>query len=551
VAYGYRYGEVKLSKIEAIKEEYGFGRIKTFDPVNRAPVAISLGPHFIGAALPHPDRKDPITFKAGIHKRFAYKPPRARDGFYQALRTYVAAWCKRKLTPLSPHTDISVITWLENTDYPAYRKKELLEVYESVVSIWEDPSYADCKMFPKDEPHETYKHIRAINSRSDQFKTYVGPTFKCIENELYKHKSFIKHVPVNERPQYIYDMLYEPSANYLPTDYSSFESLFVAELMENCEFVLYDYMTQHLPNHVEFMRLMREVIAGKFKCIYKYFTVHVLATRMSGEMCTSLGNGFTNLMLMNFVCDYIGSTIIGGVVEGDDGLFSIRGKMPVAHDFTEMGMVIKMQATPNLNFASFCGCVFDLDDKINVTNPIEVLLKTAWTTVRWASSKPAKLNDLLKCKALSLQYQYAGNPIIQSYALYLLRITNKNSVITLASAALQAIQSMNQFKFRYRFPKFTRIGDMVTFDNMPIKPVPMNTRNLVSEIYGVPLHIQYELEHFFDSRNIAEPFEFPQLLDYCNEDQKNYYFNYCRLVPQDQLFLQSDFLQQHKQLEEF
>ena len=51
---------------------------------------------------------------------------------------------------------------------------------------------------------------------------------------------------------------------------------------------------------------MREVIQGENRVFSKWFSGSVFARRMSGEMNTSLGNGFANLMMMTEVCLRIG-----------------------------------------------------------------------------------------------------------------------------------------------------------------------------------------------------------------------------------------------------
>jgi hypothetical protein len=54
-----------------------------------------------------------------------------------------------------------------------------------------------CSSFVKDEHYEGWKYPRLINSRSDQFKVFIGPTIKAMEHLVYSHlPEFIKHVPV-------------------------------------------------------------------------------------------------------------------------------------------------------------------------------------------------------------------------------------------------------------------------------------------------------------------------------------------------------------------
>jgi hypothetical protein len=211
----------------------------------------------------------------------------------------------------------------------------------------------------------------------------------------------------------------------METDYSCFEALFEPEIMEACEFQLYDYMTSRLPEHDEFMAEVSRTLAGVNVCKFKWFRVHIRGKRMSGEMCTSLGNGFTNLMLMLFICSEKGCTDVTGVVEGDDGLFGMRGTLPTAADFAELGFVIKIKTHESLSTASFCGIIFDPEDKINITDAVEALTTFGWGPRRYMNARGKKRMMLLRCKALSMAHQYPGCPVLQEAAHSILRGTRQ------------------------------------------------------------------------------------------------------------------------------
>jgi hypothetical protein len=183
---------------------------------------------------------------------------------------------------------------------------------------------------------------------------------------VYEHPAFIKHVPVSDRPDYVRNMVYAVGRRYIATDYSAFESLFTKCIMEACEFELYEYMLSRHPEGKRILERMIRVLGGSNKLRYKYFTVMLEATRMSGEMCTSLGNGFSNLMFMEFVCSKVGSSRIEGVVEGDDGLFGVEGTLPTAEDFKKLGLAIKLEVHDTLDTAGFCGIIFDTENSINL-----------------------------------------------------------------------------------------------------------------------------------------------------------------------------------------
>jgi hypothetical protein len=187
-AYGYRYGEVRLDALPPTDPSFKFkeGAVSSMTSdvlggAKRSIVASSLGCHLLGAALPHCDPDDPDTLHAGILKRFALDPPKARAGLLAGLKKFTLEFCQTHLTPLPANSDLSVEHWLETTNYPQWRKEQLQQKWNAIGGrLHNKKRWWICKSFMKDEPYVAYKHARAINSRSDEFKCAVGPTFKLI-----------------------------------------------------------------------------------------------------------------------------------------------------------------------------------------------------------------------------------------------------------------------------------------------------------------------------------------------------------------------------------
>jgi len=491
-----------MDKIAEIKESAVISKPREVALGKRPVVQISLGPVVKGATRPHPDPLDPDTTIAGVRHRFLKKPLPCEAVLLKKFRRHVRRECRKEFVPISSDADVSVEHWLSHTDYPDWRRKELRVQWDGVASMW-DPDkshrYFRCSSFMKDEDYPTYKHARAINSRSDAFKCAVGPIFKLIEEQVYRHKAFIKHVPVADRPDYIMNYLHREGAKYIATDYTAFESLFVRELMEACEFELYSYMTQYLPAGGEFMRLVREVLGGLNLCVFKDFKVMVEATRMSGEMCTSLGNGFSNLMLMQFVCAEAGCREVLGVVEGDDGLFTMVGTPPTPADFARLGLVIKLEVHDTISTASFCGLVFDLTDRVNVTDPRKAITNFGWAQRQYARARSSKLIVLLRCKALSTAYQYPGCPIIAELGWYGIRVTPR----TVSNKLRKTISRKGQFDSYTR----EKILAAMTCGNIPRKEPPGNTRLLVERLYGISVEVQLSLESYLSSLTTIQPLD--------------------------------------------
>jgi len=483
----------------------------------RSPVQVSLGCHASRIALPHPDPDDSQTMVDGVKKRFACKMPQMTSQHRASFKIFVARWLVKNLIPLSSDTDTSVQGWLNDTHYPAYRREELLSKFENNFDR-RNRRYLVVKSFMKDETYTEYKQARGINSRTDEYKTWVGPIFKKIEKELFSKNYFIKKIPVTERPQYILDRLFHEKYRYLTTDFTAFEAHFV-ELMEDCEMQLYDYMTTELPDGAEFRRLLRDSILKDNFCQFKWLDVSVYRRRMSGEMCTSLGNGFTNLMLIKYIFSHQ-NIDIDCLVEGDDGLISLPPGInpPSVSLLGELGLKLKMELVPTLETASFCGNVFDLKDMLIVTDPIVELASFGWTTGRYAKSSQKRLLELLRSKSLSLMYQYKGNPILASLAKYGLRMT-------------EGIRARPHLMNEYEREEFQRMMDDMRMKGLPDIPVPLNTRLLVEKLYKVPIHVQLDIERYLDSLHTLTPLEIPHIDRFINRVWSHYYEHYAVNVP--------------------
>jgi len=464
----------------------------------RRPALVSAGPALKDSALPTTDIGDVHTLLAGAAKRFATRPPERDPEVARKLKAFVRTWVRKNVAQLAPDSDTSFETWLKKTDYTEARKAELTLIWNTRDKALSKKDRR-VKMFMKNESYTDYKHGRAINSRSDRFKVEVGPIFKLIEEQLFKLPWFIKKVPVAERAKYVYDRLYAPGAKYVATDYTSFEALFTKGLMEDVEFELYDWVTEQMPEHDDFMATVRSTLGGTNTIVNKNLTLEVEATRMSGEMCTSLGNGFSNLMFMLFVCDQIGSKVIG-VVEGDDGLFRIIGRIPDTSMFEELGLLLKMEIHDHLNTASFCGQIFDIDTMTVITDPKKVLASFGWIDGKYALSKMTRKLGMLRAKAWSVGYQYPACPILSSLARCYLRLTR--SIDARVALNDPSLSSYQRGKLKEMFD--TGRPEL----NKGIAPA---TRELMHTVFGISPELQRRYEHYFDELQQIE--EIPRWFD--------------------------------------
>lgn len=356
-----------------------------------------------------PDLRHGPTLLNGCLSRFAATPPQPDRTQLRRLRKHVRWRVEQLFKPLMPGEVPDVPTWLAGCPYPEWRKKELLDTWYTNHGCLRRRHYRVVS-HGKRETYVKYKHARGINSRTDMFKCATGPYFKAIEEVVYKHPAFIKHTPVRQRPALIKEVLGGFPGPFYETDYSQFEKHFTPEVMESLEMILYAHM---LKNYPEMLATIREAMLGRNKCCFGKFRLDINARRMSGEMCTSLGNGFSNFMLADFLATQKGGRVTG-FVEGDDGLFF--SSVPLtAEDFRALGFEIKILLHTNLLRTSFCGLVAS-EDLITMTDPLKVLLNFGWTHSLQMNGGKKVLDSLLKAKALSLAYEHPRCPILSVLA---------------------------------------------------------------------------------------------------------------------------------------
>jgi hypothetical protein len=274
-------------------------------------------------------------------------------------------------------------------------------------------------------------------SRSDYIKVWIGPVIKKMEKLLYFDpdtqegcKCFIKHVPEGKaRSEHKTNMLYAVGRRYGETDFTSFESL-TAQIQHVCEFSLFRYMAGENVRVRQMIKEFESMCCGTNRMIYKDATVNVHGHRMSGEMTTSIGNGWTNLMLLTFmgreVHDYSSECPI--IIEGDDGLISENPKnvhLYSPQNFEKLGFKIKIDWYDNISDACFCGVTYDPNDGINVTDPLEELATFGWSLGNSVYAPEKRHKELLIAKAYSLAYQYPGCPIVHELPKMVFRILGR------------------------------------------------------------------------------------------------------------------------------
>lgn len=359
------------------------------------------------------DTHDPDTVGCAFRQRLFRQLPATNKVMLEKIKAFVHHYCQLHLPVVQP---MEFEEWLESTSYNEERKKQLRDEHDS--QRGGRPSAHLCghiDSFVKTEFYPTWKHARMINSRHDAFKVWSGPMFKAIENAVYTLPEFIKHTPVPERPALIRAMR-QAGRRYFSTDFTAFESHFAPEVLEAIECVLY----RHCLGNSSDADFLCRVISGTNRMRTRDGVfANVKGRRMSGDMCTSLGNGFTNLMLAKFIVAQKNG-YLEGFVEGDDGLFCTNVEL-LPEDYSSLGFTMKIEEVQDPCEASFCGMVFSDSGEI-IREPRRFMMGFGWTQ-SYISAGNGIMDSLLRAKALSTVYETPQCPIIGAFARYALKKT--------------------------------------------------------------------------------------------------------------------------------
>lgn len=367
------------------------------------------------------DTNDVDTLRCGLEQRLCRDLPPINKTTLAEFKQFVESWCNENVPAV---TVGSFEDWLAQTGYNDARKAELRKANDALKGGRPSRKEASkLQTFGKTQAYPKYAHCRIINARNDKVKAFFGPRFKAIEHFVYDLPAFIKHTPTADRPAKIASLV-KAGRRYFLTDYTAFESHFIAEVMDSCECVLYRHCLKNDP-HVEFMcsvltGVNRLSTRSRVRC-------RLQARRMSGEMCTSLGNGFTNYMLTLFLAQRAGGTV-EGFVEGDDGIFASSCNL-TAEMYAELGFTIKIAEVENpctavprfvtpgrygCNVGAFCGVMCTEAGEV-VRDPRVFASKFGWTS-SFLNAGSTIMAELARAHALSALAEAPQCPIVGALA---------------------------------------------------------------------------------------------------------------------------------------
>lgn len=440
----------------------------------------------------------PLNQYLAFRKRISSVRPTINLVKLNLLRIFVLKYLKQNLIPL-PYLDYEELfeVWLdENKSYTLARKKQLREAKrrlfdENFNLLFEEPDY-NCKSFIKREFYEFAKYCRLINSRTDKFKAYVGPYIHYLEKIVYQIKHFVKGTNPLDLPEKIVKLSKYPY--FLESDYSSFESSFDPMYTDVVECQLWRYMFVNNPKVLSIIMgcyyvvdngILRPRVQNLRSVSY---TARVVGARMSGDMWTSLGNGFSNLMNILFLADYY-NIELDGFVEGDDGIFGMDKDIIRPSDFEDLGFNIKMKVNTDLELTDFCGSVF-CKSTMHLLSPPEQITRLAWTnSSKYFRSGNEILTDLLRAKCQSAYVQGKYTPILGPLCLKILEFIGQGSIVYETSTKWWDMQLLKCLEKETFQPEVLRMED----------------RLLYFKRFGISLETQFLFEKIIkEAKNIRE-----------------------------------------------
>lgn len=485
----------------------------------------SLGFNYIGASIPHNCNQDQHSTVRGVLRRLMLATPQIDGARLRRFRSFVRMWLRSEarrhgLMPL--RTVLTFEQWLDSTHYPEWRKQELRVARRRLDEGIPMRRLYEIGCFDKIEGLEGAKENRIINARCDYSKVMFGPMVKSIEHAVYELPEFVKHVPVWQFPDVISERCTpSPGQKVIATDYTSFEGHFDPVLIKSCEGQLYTYMMQFVDPDLAstFVGVLSGTNVAKSPKLH--YTVR--GCRMSGDMCTSLGNGFTNLMVMKFLC-YENRSSCEGFVEGDDGIFKITGPIPTAQDYASLGFSIKIDLCDDPQLASFCGQVYAKNSKDIIVDPVYAALSVGWTAGDQRHGKEAVIRGLSRAKAISLAYQAPGCPIVAALARAMLRLTDG------VTPVFSTIHGMRDYWELYL------MGDVIKLSPTVLKKLhvgpTLESRSVMERMYGFSVEDQKTLETYFDGWTELKPWSHPLITSHIPEDYRDYDRQHTYVFPQ-------------------
>lgn len=460
----------------------------------RPAVASTLEMYLDGYCGIKPDDTDVGSIIDGIKHRVGGITPSICANTVAEFKCFTSRFLEKHFPKLDASTSVDTEEYINGLSFNETRKQQLRDAHANVIDKSKKMNPLDVKSFIKEETYFEPKAFRTINSRIDEFKVRVGPWIHAVEKLIFKMKWFIKTIPVSERSDRVIEALEKEGRTYMSTDFTAFESSFRKEVMEAAEFQLFEHVTQNMPGSKDFMELYKQIALNN-RLLFNSVIANIACKRMSGEMSTSIGNGFTNLMLILFTAYKEGLNIedIDLFVEGDDAIIGCT-KVLTTKWFTKLGFICKMEVHNSVRNASFCGLIFSQPGHI-IRDPRPVLAKFGWAMRQYVEAKASTRRALLRAKALSLACEMPNCPILSSLAHRVMELTRGVNLDRI-------LYKSNQQSFD-SYHKVQLLGAIL---NKPWQTPPnilAESRILMESKFGIDVNTQIAWEQYIGTLNFG------------------------------------------------
>lgn len=373
-----------------------------------------------------------------------------------------------QLFTFNPHPIYSLDDWLDHSSYSSARKAQIRA--QSDIPL----DYYRVDTFIKKEAYPEIKAPRLINSRSDAFKKLVGPFTHAIEKDIFSSRFTVKGKNSLEQISMIHERMHG-KLSFLCTDYSKWESSITPEVIDKIERILWDqypspYTWDFHSWFVNHCKTNNLVARGKM-------TSKVHGVRMSGDMHTSLGNTFINIMLTDYIMTRLGLTW-DGFFEGDDGLIGLdvvisEEQLDAIRTIAlELGFTLTMECTSTLREATFLSRHI-IDDHTAFREPIKAIVHSQWSF----SLHRFPENELLRSRGYGLIMENPHCPILYKLGVEMLKRAGTGKVIC-----------DQWFKQYYAIPDV--VDSNMSFNNFPT----YHDRIQFAQLFNIPIDLQLRIE---------------------------------------------------------
>jgi len=331
------------------------------------------------------------------------------DAFYDQFRNFTLEFCKSHFDRCVP---MEFEDWLASTSYTLLEKDRLRGVFDQLgIGFPQGGNLNRYVGFVKAEVYPSFKAPRMIHAPTDVMKVLMGPRIKAIENLVFldDRTPFVKHYTIEKRKRCVYE-LGQLGYYVYSLDQKSFESHIVSKFMDACECEIYRWIL----SSDSFISDICASLIG----IHKINTrsgvkVKKLGRRNSGDMCTSLGNGLTSWLLLEWILVHVKHGKYKALIEGDDVLVATSVKLS-EEDFKRCGFEVTLKLETDAGHASFCGLIFGASGQV-IRDPRRFLLKFGWI-FDYIESGHYVLESLQHGKALSALFETPHCPIVGVWA---------------------------------------------------------------------------------------------------------------------------------------